>query len=476
MRTPAKLPKQHGFSLVEIAIVLIIVGVVATGSILGLGEYRSVQQVKEGGQKMDHLKEQLLLFGQTNKFLPCPDTNFDGFEDRTGAGDLFPCSDDVGTAPYIDLGLQRDDVQDAWGNFIRYAVNSNSDDAAFICDKTSSASYFCKSGFGINWFTFTETPPFLGTPASGVIGGGNYYVCNSIPSVCNNTTVASSINLESESASIVLVAYNQDGYTTLENCLGSTGLNSENCDIDEFYQQGVMTSEEGVFFDDIVRSINGYEIKRTMLGQTIVWDEYPDIVGLGQLTPTYEDFDITSGDTLSEIETIGDDIVFARRNVDTALDLGSGDDYIAIGNDLDSGATLDTGTGNDTVYIVGQANATVLLGEGDDAFILLTDLTQTLNAGTGNDKVWIQGDVLSGAVFTLGSDNDVVWLGKSSDMQPGGLESTVDGGTGYDILVLENMTKTDWDVDAFFQSHVNNFELVLFKADATGAREYIKLP
>ena len=440
---------------------------ISTGALLGLGEYRSVQSVKEGGQKIDHLREQLLLFGQVNKFLPCPDVNFDGFEDRTDDA----CSSEVGSAPYVDLGLQREDVQDAWGSFIRYAVNRNADDPLLVCDKRNSASYFCRSGFNTSWFTFTETPPLQGNR-----GGGNYYICNDIPSRCDITTVASSINLEVESASVVLVAYNEDGQQTLANCDNSSALNKENCDIDDFYQQGRMTSTETGRFDDMVRSLNGYEIKRAMLGQTIVLDEYPDIAGEGELVPTYEDFDITSTDDPSQIGTTGDDVVSVRRNVDTALDLGTGDDYIAIGNDLESGATLNTGAGNDTVYIVGQANSNVLLGDGDDAFVLATNLTQGVDTGLGNDKAWIQGSVDSGATFELGAGDDVVWLGDASDTASGGLLSDVDGEAGYDILILENMTKTEWEADGIFQSYVVNFELVLFKANYSGSREYVELP
>ena len=468
MQAQVRLPRQHGFSLVEIMIVLIVVGVLSTGAILGLGEYRSVQSVKEGGQKMDDLRAKLLAFGQANKFLPCPDIKFDGFEDRVGKA----CASDVGTAPYVDLGMQRDSVQDAWGNFIRYAVNRNADDANLICDKQNSASYFCNSGFGINWFTFTDTPPF-----HGIKGDGNYYVCNSLPSICNATAVASGVNVESESASVILVAYNQDGNKTLANCSASTGLNAENCNKDEFYQQGIMTSEEGLFFDDMVRSINGYEIKRAMLGQTVVWDEYPDISGQGQLEPTYEDFDITATDNLSEVGTTGDDVVVARRNVDTALNLGTGDDYIAIGNDLNSGATLNTGAGNDTVYIVGLANSAVLLGAGDDVFVLATDLTNALDADTGNDKVWIQGGITSTATFTLGAGDDVAWLGQSSDVNPPVLDASVNGSTGYDILVLEGMSKTEWDAATIaFRDNVVGFELILFEADVAGTREYVTLP
>ena len=457
--------KQQGFTLVEIAIVLVIIGVLSTGALLGLGEFRSVQSVKEGGQKIDNIKKQLLIFGQVNKFLPCPDTDFDGFENRSGSA----CLNDVGTAPYVDLGLQREDVEDAWGNFIRYAVNRGAD-TGFVCDKRHSASYFCNSGFGVNWFTFTETPP-LSTDR----GDGNYFVCNESAASCNALSVTNRANLSYESASVVLVAYNQDGHQALTNCASMSGASRVNCESDEYYHQGVRTSDEANFYDDIVVGISGIEIKQAMLGKTVTWNEYPAIVGQGQLEPTYEDFDITVADNQAEIETAGDDVVLVKRNVDTALDLGSGDDYIAIGNDLDYGANLITGTGNDSVYIVGLANSGVSLGSGDDAFVLGTNLTQVLDAGTGNDKIWIQGDIESTATFTLGAGDDVVWLGESTDITSSNLLSTIDGGTDYDILVLENMTQSDWNT-ANGLSYITGFELVIFKDDGTGTREYITLP
>lgn len=458
--------QQQGFTLVEMAIVLVIIGVLSTGAILGLGEFRAVQSVKEGEQKVANIKKQLLLFGQVNKFLPCPDTDFDGFENRSGSA----CLSVIGTAPYVNLGLQREDVQDAWGNFIRYAVNQEADTAGSVCDKRSSASYFCNSGFGVNWFTFTDTPPLITDR-----GNGNYFICNESTVTCNATSVASPVNLSSESASVVLVAYNQDGHQALSDCVSMSGASLENCDLDEYYHQGIRTSDEALFYDDVVVGISGIEIKRAMLGKTIVWDEFPAISGQGLLEPTYEDFDITSADNIADIATSGEDVVVVRRDVDTALNLGDGDDYIAIGNNLNSGATLNTEAGNDTVYIVGLANADVSLGDGDDTFVLETNLTQTLDAGTGNDKIWIQGDIESTATFTLGSGDDVVWLGKSDDVTPSDLLSTIDGGTDYDILVLESMTQSDWNA-ANGLSYITGFELVIFKDDGTGTREYITLP
>ncbi|MCF6346538.1 MAG: prepilin-type N-terminal cleavage/methylation domain-containing protein [Thiomicrorhabdus sp.] len=474
---------QQGFSLVEMLIVLLIVGVLAIGSIFGVAEFRSVEHVKEGEKKIYNLKAQLLSFAQVNKFLPCPDTDYDGYENRIGS---VVCKSSVGTAPYIDLGLPRDGVQDAWSNFIRYAVNRQVNDPNFICDQAASASYFCRSGFNVNWFSVNLTPPL-----SGVGGVGNYYVCNRNPSYCNASSVATASNLEVESASVVLVAYNEDGQRTLDNCSASQGVSRENCDKNEFYHNGIKSLEGANFYDDVVLSISGYEIKKALLGEVIVWDSYPK--GRGELVPTYEDYDITSGavdggggggvgDDLTEIETSGDDVILVRRNVDTALSLGAGNDHIVIGNDLNANATLTTGKGSDTVYIVGVAYSDVLLGDGNDTFVLSTNLTETLDAGLGNDKAWIQGDVELGAIFLLGDGDDVVWLGKNEKQENGtfiasggGLGANVNGGDGYDILVLESMTQADWNA-ANGLSYITDFELIFFKQDEyTGAREHIVL-
>ncbi|VAW47585.1 hypothetical protein MNBD_GAMMA03-1337 [hydrothermal vent metagenome] len=453
--------QSAGFTLIELAIVLTIVGVLTTGALFGLGEFRSVQHVKEGVQKMDKIRTQLLLFGQVNKFLPCPDTDYDGFENRNGKA----CSKVVGTLPYVNLGLQREDAQDAWNNFIRYAINRNANNDVFICDLTESASYFCNPGFGQEiQFSLTETPPL-----SGNLGNGNY-------------TVNNASNSPIESASIILVAYNKDGQRTLLNCNDSSGATLENCDENERYQIGVKSSDEAAFYDDIVLGISGYDIKNALLGKTIVWDDYPTSSGL--LVPTYEDFDITADDEQSEIATGGDDVVIVNRNVDSELNLGAGDDYIVIGNNLNESSDLKTESGNDTVYIVGFAKSRVLLGDGDDVFVLGTNLTKEIDAGSGNDKVWVQGDVESGSTFHLGTGDDLVWLGKKEEQEDGlftpsggGVYDRIYGDEGYDILILENMSKAEWEANSVFQSLIVGFELVLFSPDTiTNEREYVSLP
>ena len=80
------------------------------------------------------------------------------------------------------------------------------------------------------------------------------------------------------------------------------------------------------------------------------WNSYAPINSLSTLTPTFEYFDISAEEYAAdsdEIETSGEDVVLVNRDVSTSLNLGAGDDYIAIGHDLKGSSPLSMGAGND---------------------------------------------------------------------------------------------------------------------------------
>jgi hypothetical protein len=61
---------------------------------------------------------------------------------------------------------------------------------------------------------------------------------------------------------VVLVANNENGATTQNNCNNATGNEQENCDDDQFfYQQNLNTKQGANFFDDQLLTISAYEIK-----------------------------------------------------------------------------------------------------------------------------------------------------------------------------------------------------------------------
>lgn len=465
-----------GFTLVELAIVTAIAAIILIGVSTNIGSIQHVQKLQVTESNLNTIKQEILNYGRIHKFLPCPDADSDGDEDRTsvavGTETIERCTVNVGGLPYLDLGLQKQEAFDAFNNPFRYAVNTDTTDATQICDKRSSASFFCNLGANnVPWFNLTTTPP-----NSSDRGNGNYYVCNQATATCSAGSVANNANLAMHTASVVLVAYNQDGAAALSNCAGQNTASQENCDTDIYYHQATPSNADNAFFDDTIVPISGYEIKAQILSNNLNWDSFSATATSTGLTPTYEDFDITADDTVPvSNETDTPDVILVSRNIETDLNLGGGDDYLAVGNDLTAGSDINTGYDNDQLYIVGNAQGDVNLSRGDDEFVLGGDLYADLSGDRGNDKVWIQGNVQSSSDLNMGRDDDILWLGTADDDASGQVNTAIDGGLGYDILVLETTSKSEWQSNRTLRNRVDNFELVIFKADDSGNREYSEL-
>lgn len=463
-----------GFSLVEMLVVLSIISFAFIASYKGLSAYRSVEKFSQSQESLVDLKQSLIKFSIIHKYFPCPDSDNDGEENRStitvGADTFEVCSTTVGSLPYIDLGLKQSDVEDPYGNQILYAINRDADNTSpvVICDNTSAASYFCNDiTDNVPMFTLQGTPP-----TSAGRDTGDYYVCNDSVTSCSGTPANAA--LLAESASIVLVVFNEDGKGSVANvlasCSGLAGATRENCDADAYYHAANQVDDGSSFFDDVVIAISGYEIKSNTLTAAISWNSFT-FVPSGTLTPTYQGFDLDAGDYTPLDDANNPDVILVNRNVTTSLDLGAGDDYMAIGNDLQAGADLDTGSGDDILYIVHEMYSNVALGDGDDQFVLGGDHTQSINADAGDDLVWIQGDVESGSSLDMGAGDDVLWLGNTAVSGSGALNENIDGGADFDIVVFENVE--DWgDLTATEQARIQNFEVVIFSDDGAGNRNY----
>jgi len=112
---PMPLLRTTGFTLLEMAVVLVIVGVLLGGLLPTISS-----QIEQGRRTatrkyMDEVKDALLGYAIANKHLPCPDSNGDGAAEAT----CTTAAQQVGTLPYVDLGVAD---KDAYGSVLIYAV------------------------------------------------------------------------------------------------------------------------------------------------------------------------------------------------------------------------------------------------------------------------------------------------------------------------------------------------------------------
>lgn len=123
--------EARGFSLVEMAVVLAVVGLLLTGVTYTLQAQIAQREQNETRRRLDEARELVLAFAIVSGRLPCPAReSSSGEETRNAAGE---CRDAAGSENYYggllparSIGVQNIDpdgfAHDAWGNRIRYAV------------------------------------------------------------------------------------------------------------------------------------------------------------------------------------------------------------------------------------------------------------------------------------------------------------------------------------------------------------------
>jgi len=232
--------KHQGFSLIEIAIVLIILSVALGGLVSSLASRMETANRDDVKKELKEIKQVVMAYAFTNNppFLPCPDADVipDGLENRNAG----ICVRNYGYLPWKTLGVG---YADAWNNRYQYWVNSN----------------YTNSALG---FTLATDP-------------------NDTGSATVNTRVGNVVDVLLNNAVLVVFSYGQ-------NAVGAVSANNVNqppmpavgrtdelenrksfFGVNNIFIQRVPSAEgvdnDGGPFDDLLMWINSYELKAKMV-------------------------------------------------------------------------------------------------------------------------------------------------------------------------------------------------------------------
>lgn len=137
-RDIAKYRPRHlaGFSLIEMAIVLVILGFLLGGLMGPLSSQHDLAKRRDAQTQLEEIREALLGYAQANGALPCPASATSNgvaqfISPASNANPLTTCSSLSGVVPYTTLGFQgplssppQQQLLDPWNNPIRYSLTN----------------------------------------------------------------------------------------------------------------------------------------------------------------------------------------------------------------------------------------------------------------------------------------------------------------------------------------------------------------
>lgn len=150
--------KSAGFTLIELAVVLLIVSLLLGGLLVPLSTQIGQRNIQQTQTQLDEIREALLGFAVVNGRLPCPTTTADPTNANYGLEDAnctAPASEGylpwktLGVAAYDAWGVGRNATADPWTGYFRYRVHPN------FADSTKSISM--STDFKISGTTRTLT-------------------------------------------------------------------------------------------------------------------------------------------------------------------------------------------------------------------------------------------------------------------------------------------------------------------------------
>ncbi|PCI21532.1 MAG: prepilin-type cleavage/methylation domain-containing protein [Piscirickettsiaceae bacterium] len=124
-----KVKNNQGFTLVEIAIVLLVFGLIIGGIMGPLQVQQENMDRKESKKNIELIKEAMVGYAIINGSLPCPSNR--ALADTSPSAGVANCSQTRGFVPWVTLGIGR---YDAWGRHFTYRISPTFKTAFILTD------------------------------------------------------------------------------------------------------------------------------------------------------------------------------------------------------------------------------------------------------------------------------------------------------------------------------------------------------